>query len=286
MALWIMHMFSDQWRLFWMTQAGAAVLVGAICILLVGPPQWLARRAAQTDRDVAEEVAAPRSSGVYRTAMAWTARQAVRTPQFYVLLAAYFGHMLVGITISSFSVAHLTERGVSLKLAGVMLGVESLVGAIGRAVGGALGDVIDPRYLLMFALAALSVGGAALSVAHGYGMLVVYALGSGLGFGMTALSVTMLLLNYYGRKHNLEIFSLTCLIGAVSALGPVIAGAMRDSTGGFSLSFQIYSVVIAAILIAVTFMRAPSRLAEGDQDAAYTGLASSRLDTRPIQDPA
>jgi len=285
MALWIMHLFNDQWRHFWMTQAAAAIVVGVICILLVGSPKWLASRAEQTDRDVAEEVAAPRPSAVYRTALAWTARQAVRTPQFYILLAAYFGHMLVGITISSFSIAHLTERGVSLKLAGIMLGVESLVGACGRALGGALGDIIDPRYLLMFALAALTVGGAALSIAHDdYALLLTYAVGSGLGFGMTALTVTMLLLNYYGRKHNLEIFSLTCLIGAVSALGPVIAGAVRDSTGGFALSFQAYSIVIAVILVAVTLMRPPRLMAQGDE--AALGFASPSLDVHPIEDPA
>ena len=285
MALSIMHIFHDQWRLFWIMQAGLAVVMGAVCVLMVGSPAWLAKRAEQTDRDVAEEVARPGSKSVYRTAVQWTARQAVRTPQFYVLLAAYFGHMLVGITISSFSVAHLTQTGTSLKLAGVMLSIESAVGVAGRAIGGAVGDVIDPRYLLMLALGALTVGGLALSVAHGYGMLLVYAVGSGLGFGMTALAVTLLLLNYYGRKDNLEIFSRTCLIGTVSALGPWIGGAIRDHTGGFSVSFQVYAAVIAVILAAVVFMRPPVRKAEADPGAAYTGRGSP-LDTQPLQDPA
>jgi len=286
MALSIMHVFHDQWRLFWITQAALAVVMGAVCVLMVGSPAWLASRAEQTDHDVAEEAARPGSKRVYRTAVQWTAGQAVRTPQFYILLAAYFGHMLVGITIASFSVAHLTQTGTSLRLAGVMLSIESAVGVAGRAIGGALGDLIDPRYLLMLALAALTMGGLALSVAHGYAMLLVYAVGSGLGFGMTALAVTLLLLNYYGRKDNLEIFSRTCLIGAVSALGPFIGGAIRDHTGGFSTAFQMYAVVIAVILAGVVFMRPPVRKVESDQDAAYPGFASPRLDAQPIEDLA
>jgi len=83
--------------------------------------------------------------------------------------------------------------------------------------------------------------------------------GSGIGFGVTLLTVTVLLLNYYGRTHNLEIFSLTCLIGAVSALGPTIAGAVRDTSGGFTPAFEAFAVVIALILTAVAFMKPPRR---------------------------
>jgi len=261
MALSAMHVFHDLWRNFWITQAALMVVTGAICILLVGSPLWLAKRAGQTDQDVAKEVAAKRrSASIYRTPSDWTTRQAIRTPQFYVLLAAYFGHLFVGITISSFSVAHLTQRGVSLEVAGVMLGIESLMGAAGRAIGGALGDFLDPRWLLLFALLALTVGSLSLSVAHSYLTMITYAVGSGLGFGLTALAVTLLLLNYYGRTHNLEIFSLTCLIGAVSALGPVIGGFIRDGVGGFTLAFQMCAVVIGLIFVAALFMRPPRRV--------------------------
>jgi MFS family permease len=140
-----------------------------------------------------------------------------------------------------------------------MLSLEALVQTGGRAVAGLLGDVIDPRYILVFALAALSVGAAALSIAGSYPMLLVYAIGSGLGFGLTALAVTVLLLNYYGRKHNLELLSLTCLVGTLSALGPTLGGYLRDRTGGFGSTFQLYAGVIAVVFIAAALMRPPRR---------------------------
>jgi hypothetical protein len=88
----------------------------------------------------------------------------------------------------------------------------------------------------------------------------------------------VLLLNYYGRKHNLEIFSLTCLIGAVSALGPTIGGSLRDLTGSFTITFQLFAGVIAVILLAVVFMRPPRH--------ALSPEASADLAAHLAQDPA
>ena len=286
-ALSLMHLFHDQWRLFWASQAALTGFVGLICIALVGSPGWLARRAAETDHHMALEAAKPRRSMVHRAATDWTAREALRTPQFYVLLAAYFAHLLVGITISSFSIAHLTQRGVTLSMAGVMLSLESMFGTAGRTVGGAVGDLIDPRYLLVFAIGALAVGAGALSIAHDLPMMLLYAVGSGLGFGMAALSVTLLLLNYYGRKHNLEIFSLTCLIGTVSALGPVIGGAVRDHTGSFTLTFQMYAAVMLLVLFSAILMRPPHRRQRAAAvEEQSREMASSSAGIQFSKDPA
>ena len=262
MVLAIMHSSHGDWRLLWRLLMIGALVAGIPCAALVGGPGWLARVSIQTDQDVAAEAAKPARLGLWRTAGAWSVAEAVRTPQFYILLAAYFGHLLVGVTVSSLSVAHLTERGITATVAGAMLSLESLVQTGGRAVGGLLSDYIDPRHILIFGLAALAVGSLALSVAQDYPMMLIYAVGSGLGFGLTALAVTLLLLNYFGRKHNLEIFSLTCLIGAVSALGPTLGGFLRDQTGGFGLTFQIYAAVIAIVFVAAALMRPPAKLGD------------------------
>jgi MFS family permease len=253
----------DGWRVFWLVQMGLAVALGLLCAAMVGGREWLAEVAARTDQAVASEVRERRTSGVYRTARDWTVAEAVRTPQFLILLAAYFGHLLVGATVSGLSVAHLTQRGVAMSAALGMLSLEALVQTVGRAGATAVGDIIDPRHLLLFALAVLAVGSAALSVASGYPLMLVYAVGSGLGFGLTGLAVTMLLLDYFGRGSNLEIFARTCLIGAFSALGPTLGGQIRDLTGSFTSTFAIYAGVTAVVFVAVVLMRPPRRVEEG-----------------------
>jgi MFS family permease len=269
------RVFPDGWRSYWLAQMALALALGALCAAMVGGRAWLAKIAARTDSAVAAEVAAPAAArGVYRTAQDWSLRDALRTPQFLILLAAYFGHLLVGTTVASLSVAHLTQRGIAMTVAVGMLSLEGLVQTAGRAGASLVGDRIDPRHLLMFAVAALALGSGALSIARDYPMMLVYAIGSGLGFGLTALAVTMLLLNYFGRRHNLEIFARTCMAGAFSALGPTLGGRLRDVTGSFSSTFVIYALVAVVIFIAVAAMR-PPRPRESSPDVLGSQVADA-----------
>lgn len=266
MVLTLMDASGGDWRAFWVVQAVLAIVVGGACALMVGGSQWLAAAAHEVDEEVEQAARqAPANARVYRTAHEWTVRQALRTPQFYILVAAYFSHLLVGVTVASVSVSHLTEIGVAAGVAAVaagalaakMLSLEALMQTLARLAGGALGDRVDPRWLLVVAQAMLVVGLLALAKATTPALMLVYAIGTGVGFGLTVLAVTVLLLNYYGRQSNLELFSLTCLVGAVSAAGPFIAGAMRDRLGSFTPTFELFAAVTAVVFVAVLAMRPP-----------------------------
>ncbi len=249
------------WRLYWALQAVAVGLVGLACAVAVGGPRWLEQAGAALDRELdAEAKAGQTPSHVYHTDHEWSVRDALRTPQFYVLLAAYFSHLLAGISAASLTQAHLTQLGVAgiggAAAAGA-LSLEGLMQVIARLGGGAIGDRVDPRWLLIFAQGLL-VGGL-LALAHATTPLlqVLYALGVGVGFGLTVLAVSLLLLNYFGRRNNVELFSLTCLVGAVSAAGPIIGGAMRDRLGTFAPTFQLFAAITAVVFLAALFMKPP-----------------------------
>lgn len=251
MVLAVMKAADDQWRAYWLVQLVLGVVVGVACALITGGRGWLADIGSRADPEPDEK--APR----WRSPVNWTVRAAVRTPQFYILGAAYFAHLLIGATVASLSIAHLTQRGVDAATAGAMLSFESLMATGARLLGGVIGDYLDPRYLLLLSIACLAAGSMALSVADNTVTMLLYAAGTGIGYGLTALAVTLVLLNYYGRAHNLELFSMVCLVGALSALGPFISGAMRDHLGGFGQSFQLYGAICALILVAALFMRRP-----------------------------
>lgn len=231
------------WRGYWMLQAGLAALVGLIGVLAVG-------RISPSTRPAGEAQAAAVEGGM-------PVAQVVRTPQFYVLLAAYFSHLLAGAVAASLSVAHLTEKGATPAMAGLVLSLEGGLAVLARLAAGFLAERIDPRWLLVAGQAALAGGSAALAFGEGTGAMLIYAAGIGIGFGFTVLAVTVLLLEFYGPRHNLEIFSLTCLIGAVSAIGPVAVGLSRDALGGFAPSLYVMAAMIAVIAVASALMQRP-----------------------------
>ncbi|OYX91960.1 MAG: MFS transporter, partial [Caulobacter sp. 35-67-4] len=196
MALMIMGATDDNWRIYWMVQAVLACVVGVICAALVGGSKWLAQAAHEVDVEVEQAArAAPADARVYRTAREWTVRAALRTPQFYVLVAAYFTHLLTGVTVASVSVSHIAEIGVATGMAAAaaaaigakMLSLESLMQTLARLGGGFIGDRIDPKWLLVGAQAMLVAGLVALGAATTLPMMLLYAVGTGVGFGLTVL---------------------------------------------------------------------------------------------------
>ena len=260
MVLTVLGATHNDWRLYWALQAATVALVGLACALVVGGPAWLERAGAAMDALLdAEAKAAPdaRLGGVYHTDHEWSVRDAVRTPQFAVLVAAYFSHLLAGISAASLTQAHLTQIGVASAVAVGALSLEGLMQVVARLGGGAIGDRIDPRWLLVFAQGLLVIGLLSLARAMTPLLLGLYAVGVGIGFGLTVLAVSLLLLNYFGRRNNVELFSLTCLVGALSAAGPVIGGHLRDHLGSFAPAFQLFAAVAAVVFVAALFMRPP-----------------------------
>jgi MFS family permease len=283
----LLHLFHNDWRRLWEIEAVVALAIGTACALVTGGPAWLDRAAAALEAKIAADQTKPKGpqrADRHRTQETWTLAEAARTPQFYILIAAYFGHVICLATMASFTTAHLTQRGVSLTLVGAMLTIESLAGMAWRLLAGILGDLFDARYLLIFALAALVLGVYALAVAQGYPSLITFALGTGIGTTVTPLAVMVLVPNYYGRKHNLEIFSTICLVGALSALGPTFGGLLRDHFGAFSSTFELLALLNAAAFVAALFMRPPRR-----KSPRAPETSSSRplmAETAKLADPA
>jgi MFS family permease len=184
-------------------------------------------------------------------------REALQTSQFWIIAAAYAAFQFCGITASSVSVAHLTQHGVAAVIAGSMMSVEALLNSGARFIGGMLTRFVSARWMLCVSLASLVVGLIALGVARDVPMMLVYAAGIGIGYGLTLFSATILLLDYFGRGPYLELFSTVNLISTVGAAAPTLAGLTRDETGGFMPFFVALALLGALVLVAVMTMRAP-----------------------------
>ncbi len=242
-----MKAFTPDWRAYWILFAIAAMAVGALTALVI-----------DAGRDSA---AAPEDdSPVHHARRPFTVREALATPQYWIITAAYTTYLVCETSVNGLSVAHLTQRGIAPAVAGGMLSLQALVNAGARAAGGALGERIEPRRLIIGALLLTAIGIAALAGARGYPLMLTYVVGVGVGYGVSYLATILLLLNYFGREKNLELFSIMCLVSTVAAGGPWLAGWVRDHFGGFEGAFMLFAAIAVVVLAAVVWMKPPKVL--------------------------
>lgn len=137
------------------------------------------------------------------------------------------------------------------------MSLEAMLNSFARFLGGVAGRFVSAKTMLLAALVLLIVGLLALGAAQGAPMMLVFAGGIGIGYGLTFFASTILLLEYFGRGPNLELFSTVNLISTIGAVGPAFAGFIFDRSGQFVPAFIILAVVVAAVMLAVILMRAP-----------------------------
>jgi OFA family oxalate/formate antiporter-like MFS transporter len=234
---------THDWRSYWLLAGALVALIAIAAAMLVD----------------AKTVVAVANAGPNSSRDGWSSRAALRTPQFWILAAAYSAFLFCGITASYASVQHLTEHGITEKIAIGMLSLEGLLNAGGRLAGGILAHYVRAKTLLALALGFLIVGLLALGAARDVPMMLVYAAGIGIGYGLTFFASTILLLDYFGRAPNLKLFSIINLIATVGSVAPWLAGLTRDHLGSFTPFFWGLSVLMTLVLAAVVLMRAPVR---------------------------
>lgn len=240
--LWIAAL-TGNWRNYWLASLILVAAIGLLSVILVD---------VKTNVHEAEPDLRTTDAG-------WPVKAALMTPQFAVLAAAYSIFLFVGITVNAVSVAHLMGRGITAALAGGMMSLEALINAGARLLGGVIVRWVSAKLLLMFSLAMLGGGLLALSAAHGLPLMLAYAVGIGVGYGLTFFASTILLLDYFGRAPNLELFAAINLISTVGAGGPAFAGFVADRTGSFVPAFTILEVLVLLVLMSVMMMRRPLR---------------------------
>ena len=234
------------WRTYWLVIGAAVVLIGLVAAAGVDAKTDVGA-AAEADPEISTE--------------AWTLREALQTRQFWIIAAAYSAFLFCGITANSVSVAHLTQHGVAAVIAGSMVSVEALLNSAARLTGGILSRFVRAKTLLAVALTSLVIGLLALAAARDLPMMLLYAAGIGIGFGLANFAATILLLDYFGRRAYLELFSAVNLIGTIGAVAPTLAGIARDRIGAFTPFLIGLAVLVALVMLAVTMMRPPLKSA-------------------------
>ena len=188
----------------------------------------------------------------------WTVRRALLTPQFYLIVGVYTTYLLINTSAHAFATEHLIERHISKADAAFMLSLEAFIGVGVSLLGGWLGERMSTKALMLICMGSVAVGQFALAIAYDWSMMGVFAVGVGIGYGLSFTPPTVMLLKYFGKGPNLELFSIMCLLSTVAAFGPAIGGSARVLTGSFEGLFLVCGAITLAMFAATAlFMRPP-----------------------------
>lgn len=248
---WVVETIGS-WRDFWWVMLTVMVILTIIAILFVKD-----KPAVEVDAGEGETKEEKLAPGIYRTRVSWSFRAAARTPQYAIIVIAMSVTLFCGVTMNAWAATHMTNMGIPIAIAALALSGHQAVNSLARAVGGYLATRIDPKWLLVVALAAEVVGMIALAYADDPVTIAIFAIGEGLGFGLCLFATAILLLNYFGPKNNPELFGTLHLFTTVAAAGPALGGLFGDTFGSFSGLFLIYAAVLGIVLVAAIWMKPP-----------------------------
>lgn len=236
------------WRYHWWVLVGVTILLTMLALAFI-----VNHESAEAGSDASEG-----DGGATASAHIWTYKEVIRTTPYYVIVASMTLTLFCGLTMNSWAVTHMGALGVSGAIAAGALSAHALINAFARGVGGVLANRVDPKWLLVSALAAEVLGMLALAYADNPVMISLFAIGEGYGFGMCLFATTLLLVNYYGTANNSQLQGSMHFITTLAMIGPVAAGVLAELTGGFAVVFIGYAVLLLAVLAAAIVMRKPT----------------------------
>jgi len=250
--------------IFLVTMAGwqwAYVAFGLLVAALAVAAAFLIR---DDPRDVHRAMARAgiRAAGAATTHVAragLTVHQALRSPAFYLITLGLTAASFTYSTVLTQLILHLRAEDFSESAAGYALMLVAAMGIGSKIAFGRLSETITARYATVISLA-LQAGGLALMTAGG-GAAVQWAgvIVFGLGFGGLGALIVLVVSEAFGLRAFGAIMGLVSLAMIVPQIaGPLMAGAIFDSTGSYRLTFAIVLVIFALAALCMLAARPPA----------------------------
>jgi MFS family permease len=190
-----------------------------------------------------------------------TVGQAVRSPQFMVLLAANFFCCATHSGPIFHTVSYAITCGIPMVAAVSIYSVEGFAGMFGRIAFGIMGDRFGAQRVLVLGLLAQAFGVLAYVFASQLGQF--YGVAAVVGFiyaGVMPLYAVIVRENFPLRMMG-TIIGGTAMAGSLGmSLGPLVGGLLYDRFDSYAyLYIASWGMGLAAFLIAMTFRPFPRR---------------------------
>jgi sugar phosphate permease len=189
----------------------------------------------------------------------FTAREALRTPAFWLISLGHAFALLAVHAVNVHAITHMKEGlGYSVERAAFVITL-MVVGQIGGvAIGWMVGDRFKKRLVAAVCMLMHMAGLLLLTYAVAAPMLVGFALLHGVAWGLRGPFMQAIRADYFGRAAIGMILGLSYMIIVVGQIGgPMIAGVLADLTGDYRLGFTILALLAGMGSLFFLFARRP-----------------------------
>jgi sugar phosphate permease len=191
----------------------------------------------------------------------FTAREALRTPAFWLLSLGHGFALLVVHAVTVHAITHLKEGlGYSVAMASLVITLVTGCQAGGVLIGWAIGDRYDKRWISAVCMLMHCAALLLLTYAVAWPMVVGFAVLHGVAWGLRGPFMQALRADYFGRSAIGMILGLSFLIIMVGQIGgPMLAGILADATGNYRSGFTLLAVLVGLGSLFFLVARPPVR---------------------------
>ncbi len=176
----------------------------------------------------------------------FTARQALRTRTFWIIAFVHLSSSVAIVSLALHLVPKLTDMGMSLSSAGIVVLTYTAVALPSQTAAGYLADRVPKTAAIFVFIVFQALGIMVIALADSLPMVYLFAVLYGIGFGGRVPLLTALRGDYFGRKSFATIMGLSQLpnnLGMIAA--PLFAGYMFDTTGSYFIPFSVFAGLTA-----------------------------------------
>lgn len=253
-------MQASGWRTAWLAVGATVLVIGFLptWLLHVRRPEDIGQR-PDGERTRAQAASAAAGASAQLPEPAFTRRQAVATPAFWLLSLFTLLVYPVQSGISLHQAPFLVERGLDPAVAAGAVSTFALLSGIAGFAFGFWPRRIGLRAAL--ALVGLALGTSCVLMLSVRGAPAAYLAAGVFGIGVGGLITTLPIAwaDYFGRRSFGAIrgVALSVQVGA-QATGPLLSGVLRDATGSYDVSLVTFAMLGFAGLVAALVAAPPA----------------------------
>ena len=234
----------------------ANLVLAVLVLVAILPPVWLVVRNTPEELGLAGDVGTPPPSVMADAKVEypqWTTKSILSARIFWVMICAFVPMALAFGAAQQNLAPYAADHGFDTQATAFLVSLMALVMIGAKVFFGAMSDRWSHRLLFMMALVSLAASLSLMRGAVSYGQLTLMVILLGFAAGAFLPLMGAIVSSWFGAAAFGRVTGLVGPFTTLAAIGPWIAGYIRDTTGSYDPAWFWLSISLL-IAVAATLM--------------------------------